>query len=184
MVDLRTDRLLLRQWRETDLQPFAALNADPAVMEHFPAPLERAQSDALAARERSRIEERGWGLWAVEIVASGDFIGFVGLAEEDFGFDWTPAVEIGWRLAQAAWGYGYATEAATAVLAHAFQVLGLDEVVSFTATTNAPSLAVMQRIGLHLHPASPFHHPRVEPGHRLEEHALYHLTVQDWRGAR
>lgn len=183
MTDLRTDRLLLRQWRDSDHQPFADLNADPAVMEHFPAPLERAQSDALIARERGRIAERGWGLWAVEVAAARQFIGFVGLAEEDFGFDWTPAVEIGWRLAKAAWGQGYATEAATAVLAHAFEVLHLDEVVSFTATTNTPSEAVMRRIGMQLHPSSPFDHPRVESGHRLEEHVLYHLTAVDWRAA-
>lgn len=183
MTELRTRRLLLRQWRESDHEPFAALNADPAVMEHFPGPLDRAQSDALLAREQVRIAERGWGLWAVEVVASGEFIGFVGLADQDLGFDWTPAVEIGWRLAERAWGHGFATEAAAATLAHAFETLELDEVVSFTASTNTPSQAVMQRIGLQLHPASPFDHPRLKPGHRLEEHVLYHLTAQDWRAA-
>ncbi|MEM7284927.1 MAG: GNAT family N-acetyltransferase [Actinomycetota bacterium] len=180
MAELRTERLVLRQWRSTDHEPFAALNADPVVMEHFPSPLDRAASDALIAREQARIDERGWGLWAVEVVATGRFVGFVGLAEEDFGFDWTPAVEIGWRLARAAWGHGYATEAAAAVLAFAFEELGLAELVSFTATTNAPSQAVMQRIGLRPHPASPFDHPRLDPGHRLEEHVLYHLTADDW----
>ena len=181
MAELRTARLLLRQWRGSDREPFAALNADPAVMEHFPAPLEREQSDALVAREQERIDERGWGLWAVEVTSSGTFIGFVGLAEQDLGFEWTPAVEIGWRLANHAWGHGYATEAASAALAHGFEVVGLDEIVSFTATTNTPSQAVMRRIGLQLHPASPFDHPRIEPGHRLEEHVLYHLTAADWR---
>lgn len=184
MTELSTERLLLRQWRPADHEPFAALNADPVVMEHFPAPLDRAQSDALIAREETRIDQRGWGLWAVEVVASARFIGFVGLAEVDLGFDWTPAVEIGWRLARSAWGRGYATEAATAALAHAFEVMGLQEVVSFTATTNTPSQAVMRRIGLRLHPASPFDHPRVEAGHVLEEHVLYHLTATDWRAGR
>ena len=184
MAELRTDRLLLRQWQASDHEPFAALNADPEVMEHFPAPLERSQSDALIARQQELIDERGWGLWAVEVTASGDFIGFVGLADQDLGFDWTPAVEIGWRLAQPAWGHGYATEAATAALAHAFDVLDLDEVVSFTATTNTPSEAVMRRIGLRVHPASPFDHPRLERGHRLESHVLYHLTADQWRDSR
>lgn len=184
MADLRTDRLLLRQWRDADREPFAAMNADPAVMEHFPAPLTSEQSDALIERERARIDARGWGLWAVEVVDTATFIGFVGLAEEDFGFDWTPATEIGWRLAQHAWGHGYATEAARAVLAHGFETIGLSEIVSFTATTNTPSQAVMQRIGLRLHPASPFDHPRLEPGHRLEEHVLYHLMAVDWRAAQ
>ncbi len=183
-TELRTDRLLLRQWRDADREPFAALNSDPIVMEHFPAPLSRAESDAMIDREHGRIAERGWGLWAVEVVAERTFIGFVGLSVAPFEQSWTPATEIGWRLARAAWGYGYATEAARAVLAHAFDTLGLDEVVSFTATTNTPSEAVMRRIGLVLHPASPFDHPSLESGHRLERHVLYHLTAAAWSAAR
>ena len=183
-ADLRTERLVLRQWRDTDRAPFAELNADPVVMEHFPAPLSRAQSDAMVDRLRDLIEDQGWGLWAVEVVADQLFIGFVGLAEAAFDQPWCPAVEIGWRLSRSAWGHGYATEAATAVLAHAFEVLGLAEVVSFTATTNTASEAVMRRIGLVPHPAGPFDHPKIDAGHRLERHVLYHATADQWRAGR
>ena len=174
MAELRTERLLLRQWRDDDLAPFAALNADPEVMEHFPARLTRHESDAFVAFCRDRIAERGWGLWAVEVVASGEFIGLVGLSEPRFDAHFTPAVEIGWRLARSAWGFGYATEAARAALAYAFDELRLDEVVSFTATTNLRSQAVMQRLGMTHDELDDFDHPRVDDP-RLRRHVLYRL---------
>ena len=166
---IRTDRLLLRQWREEDKQPFAALNADPDVMEHFPAPLTRGQSDALVERAAVAIASRGWGLWAVE--ADGGFIGFVGLNEPDF----MPGVEVGWRLARHAWGHGYATEAGRAVIRYAFDEIGLAEIVSFTSTTNVRSQRVMQRLGMTHDPAEDFDHPRVEDP-RLRRHVLYRLA--------
>ncbi len=181
MVELHTERLRMRQWRESDAEPWAEMNADPEVMEHFPAPLSRAEADAFRARHAAVIDERGWGLWAVEVVDSVTFIGFVGLAEATFEAEFTPALEIGWRLARHAWGKGYATEAAERVLEFAFDDLGRDEIVSFTATTNEPSIAVMRRIGLRPHRLGPFDHPNLEPGHRLERHVLYAITSEQWR---
>ncbi len=168
---IRTERLLLRRWTDADRAPFAALNADPEVMEHFPAPLDRADSDALADRIEAGFAERGWGLWAVE--APEGFVGFTGLSVPAFEADFLPAVEVGWRLARTAWGRGYATEAATAALRCAFDEVGLEEVVSFTATTNTRSQRVMQRLGMA--PAGEFHHPALPEGHRLRRHVLYRL---------
>ena len=166
---IRTERLVLRQWREADKKPFAALNADPVVMEHFPSTMTRAASDAFADFVIARIAERGWGLWAVE--ADGEFIGFVGLNEPDF----MPGVEIGWRLARDAWGHGYATEAAQAVLEYARDELGLAEVISFTSTTNLRSQRVMERIGMTRDPDGDFDHPRVDDP-RIRRHVLYRLA--------
>ena len=171
--ELRTARLLLRPFRDGDLAPFAELNADPEVMEFFPATLGRADSDAFAARVRRRTEEDGWGLWAVEITATGEFAGFTGLARPAFTAPFTPAVEVGWRLARRHWGHGYATEAATAALAFAYETLGLDEVVSFTAVTNLRSRAVMERLGMTHDPGDDFDHPALPPGHPLRRHVLY-----------
>ncbi|WP_350281179.1 GNAT family N-acetyltransferase [Kribbella sp. HUAS MG21] len=184
MTELTTDRLLLRNWRDSDREPFAALNADPAVMEHFLAPQTREQSDALIDRQLPLIEERGWGLWAVEVRETGEFIGFTGLSVPSFEAHFMPAVEIGWRLAKGAWGNGYATEAARAALAHGFGPGGLEEIVSFTATTNLPSQRVMQRIGmLHDEPGD-FDHVRLPQGHRLQRHVLYRISRAQWESTR
>ena len=170
---LRTERLLLREWREDDRAPFADLNADPEVMEHFPATMTRAESDAFADRIAARLDEVGWGLWAVEVVATGEFIGFTGLAMPRFEAHFTPAVEIGWRLARTAWGHGYATEAARHALEFAFVDLELPEIVSFTAVGNGRSRAVMERIGMTHDPADDFDHPLLPEGHPLCRHVLY-----------
>jgi ribosomal-protein-alanine N-acetyltransferase len=167
--------LVLRGWRDGDLAPFAALNADPGVMEHLPAVLSRAESDALAARIRAELTERGFGLWAVELPGEAGFIGFTGLALPRFEAHFTPCVEVGWRLARAHWGRGYATEAARAALAHGFGALGLDEVVSFTAVGNARSRHVMQKLGMTRDPADDFEHPGLPPGHPLRRHVLYRI---------
>src|SRR5262249_32174896 len=145
---LRTDRLLLRPWRDSDVESFAALNADPRVMEHFPALLSSAESAASAARIRAHLEEHGFGLWAVEVVGVTSFAGFVGLAVPRFEAAFTPCVEIGWRLAFAHWGQGYATEAARAAVAFGFERLGLAEIVSFTVPGNVRSRRVMERLGM------------------------------------
>jgi ribosomal-protein-alanine N-acetyltransferase len=166
VTELRTDRLVLRPWREEDRAPFAALNADPVVMEHFPSTMTREASDAFVDFNMATIAERGWGLWAVE--AEGEFIGFVGLNEPRF----RPGVEIGWRLRREAWGHGYATEAAQAVLAFAFEELGLDEVISFTTVANQRSRRVMERIGMTYDPDGDFDHPNVTD-ERIRPHVLY-----------
>ncbi|MGO4257447.1 GNAT family N-acetyltransferase [Marmoricola sp. RAF53] len=170
---LRTERLVLRQWREQDRDPFAALNADPRVMEFFPACPTRAESDALIDRHRALLAAGEPGLFAVEVAATGTFIGFVGLAVPRFEAAFTPCVEIGWRLARDAWGHGYASEAARTVLTHAFEDLGLPEVVSFTAAVNLRSRAVMERIGLTRDPADDFDHPLLAPDSPLLRHVLY-----------
>ena len=166
-------RLSLRAWCEGDLAPFAALNADPVVMEYFPSVLSRPESDAFAARIRSEIAERGFGLWAVEVPGVAPFIGFTGLAVPRFRAHFTPCVEIGWRIAREHWGRGYAPEAASKALAHAFGPLSLDEVVSFTAAGNLRSRRVMEKLGMTHEPADDFEHPSLAPGHRLRRHVLY-----------
>lgn len=175
MMELRTPRLLLRQWRDSDLDPFAALNADPEVMRYFSAPLTRERSDALAARQRQLIAERGWGLWAVEVVEPGWFIGFVGLAETGFKAHFTPAVEVGWRLARDYWGRGYASEGARATIAFGFDQLGLEEIVSFTTVGNERSRRVMERLGMTRDPADDFDHPLLAHADPLRPHVLYRL---------
>lgn len=171
----RTGRLLMRRWRDGDREPFAAMNADPEVMEHFPARLTREQSDALIASFEARFEEDGFGFWALETLDAGRFLGFTGLSAVRFPAPFAPAVEIGWRLARPAWGKGYATEAARRALRFAFEERGLDEVVAFTAVANARSRAVMERIGMTRDPADDFDHPLVEDGHRLRRHVLYRI---------
>jgi|SRR5579864_3062776 len=170
---LHTPRLHLRLWRDEDLPAFAALNADVRVMEFFPKPLERAESDALAARIRDKLASRGFGLWAVEVPEVADFIGFVGLSVPHFEAHFTPCVEIGWRLAYEHWGRGYATEAARAALEFGFKSLALDEIVSFTTPVNRRSWGVMERIGMTRSPADDFDHPSLPEGHPLRRHVLY-----------
>jgi ribosomal-protein-alanine N-acetyltransferase len=170
---IHTERLVLRQWRDEDRETFAALNADPIVMEHFPEKLSREQSDAFADRIEAGFAERGWGLWALE--AGGEFIGYTGLQPVSFETHFTPAVEIGWRLARGAWGRGYASEAARAAAVFAFAELELDELVSFTVPENSRSRAVMERIGMTHDPADDFDHPKLPDGHPLQRHVLYRL---------
>lgn len=174
---LRTERLLLREWRPEDREPFAALNADPRVMEFMPALLPRAQSDALARRSEAHFATHGFGPWAVEVPGVAPFIGFVGLVVPAFEAHFTPAIEVGWRLAAGHWGKGYATEAALASARHAFETAGADELVSFTTPQNARSRAVMQRIGMTHDPSDDFDHPRLAAGHPFRRHVLYRVTA-------
>lgn len=177
---IRTERLVLRGWRDEDRDAFAALNADPEVMEHFVALYDRVRSDAEAEVMAANLVHDGWGQWAVTLPGDDRFLGFTGLDVVDFPASWTPATEIGWRFARHAWGHGYATEAAQAVLSYAFLELELDEVVSFTATTNLRSQRVMERLGMHHDPADDFDHPRVPEGHHLRRHVLYRLRRAEW----
>ena len=181
---LTTARLRLRQWREEDLAPFAALNADPQVMEFFPKVLTRAESDVVAGRIRDHFARHGFGLWAVEAPGAADFVGFVGLAVPSFEAHFTPCVEIGWRLAREHWGHGYATEAATAALAFGFVDRALEEIVAFTVPANIPSRRVMGRLGMRRLPADDFEHPAIADGHPLRSHLLYRLRRADWKPRR
>ncbi len=175
--ELGTKRLRLRMWRESDRVGFASINADPAVMEHFPGRLSREESDALVEEIEAEFEREGFGLWAVEVRQSREFVGFVGLERVPFDAHFTPAVEVGWRLAHSAWGNGYATEAGHAALAFGFERLGLEEIVSFTAVSNARSRAVMERLGMSHDPADNFDHPNLAPGDRLLRHVLYRAAT-------
>jgi RimJ/RimL family protein N-acetyltransferase len=176
-VRLTTDRLVLRPWRDEDREPFAELCADPVVMQHFPSVLNRAAAEAQMDIFAAELDERGYAPWAVEVKGGPHFVGFVGLhdAEAVLG---RPAVEVGWRLAAAHWGHGYAPEGARECLRYAFEALGLDEVVSFTVPANANSRRVMEKIGLTL--VDEFDHPRLA-GSRHQRHVLYRITVDDWR---
>lgn len=172
-----TSRLLLRRWRDFDREPFARINADPRVMQHYPAPLTRQESDAMIDRIEARFADRGYSLWAAELSATSEFIGYIGLSVPAFEAHFTPCVEIGWRLAAEHWGKGLATEGARAVLDHAFNHLHLPEIVSFTATANTRSERVMQRLGMTHNPADDFDHPSLPEGHPLRRHVLYRKTA-------
>jgi RimJ/RimL family protein N-acetyltransferase len=181
MTELITARLRLRQWRASDLEPFAALNADPQVMEFMPGCLSRTESAALAGRCEAEIGALGFGLWAVELRASGAFMGFVGLRAPSFEAHFTPCIEIGWRLERSSWGRGFATEAGRECLRFAFESLALGEVVSFTVPLNRRSRAVMERLGMRHDAAGDFDHPRLPAGHPLRRHVLYRLTRAQWQ---
>ncbi len=172
-TELPTPRLILRQWRPSDLEPFAAMNADAEVMRYYPAVWNRAQSDAFAQQVMQLIDERGWGFWAVEERASGRFIGFVGLHVPSNNLPFSPCVEIGWRLAKSYWSLGYATEAAQTAIVFGFQQLHLKDLVAFTAITNLKSRAVMERLGMR--PDTEFDHPQVSLESGLRRHVLYRL---------
>ena len=172
---IETDRLLLRRFRDTDKDSFALMNRDPAVMEFFPALLSRVESDALVDRIDAHWAEHGIGLWAVEIRASGEFIGYVGLAVPRFSVHFTPCVEIGWRLDAGHWGEGLATEGARAVVRYAFEVLGLPEIVSFTVPDNLRSRRVMEKLGMTHDAEDDFDHPLLPAGHPRRRHVLYRL---------
>ena len=179
-IELDTPRLKLRRWRDSDRAPFAALNQDPRVMEHFPAPIPQERSDASVDAFIAGFAERGWSNWAVERRDTGEFIGFAGLSIPTRQFPFSPCVEIGWRLAHAHWGHGFASEAARAALEAGFTRIGLDEIVSMTALTNLRSQAVMQRIGL-VDAQFHFEHAGVPAGHPTRPHCLYRLTAAQWR---
>ena len=183
MFEPQTERLWLRQWRDEDWVPFAALNADPAVMRYFPSTLDEQESNAFAYRNAALLEVNGWGLWAVEVVESGEFVGFVGLNQPQWTAAFTPCTEVGWRLARSAWGKGYATEAACAALAVAFGPLGLDEVVSFTTVANDRSRAVMERLGMSRDPTEDFDHPKLGSDSSVRRHVLYRLRADRFEAA-
>jgi RimJ/RimL family protein N-acetyltransferase len=176
---IETERLRLRRWRAADRAPFAELNGDPETLLFFPSTLTRAESDALVDRIEARFQAHGYGLWALEVKETGQFIGFTGLAPMPDDVPGAGGTEIGWRLARQAWHRGYATEAALAARDVAFTEVGLPELWSMTAVLNAPSQAVMRRIGMA--PADRFEHPRVPDDSPLKPHVVYHLASGDQR---
>jgi RimJ/RimL family protein N-acetyltransferase len=169
-------RLQLQGWRDADLESFAAMNADPPVMEFYPKTLDRIESDASARRAQAFLEQRGFGLWAVEELGGAPFIGYVGLDEPTFEAHFAPCVEIGWRVAFAQWRHGFATEAASIVLAYAFEKLSIPEVVSFTAVSNMRSQRVMERLGMWQSQHDDFEHPSIRRGHPRRQHVLDRAT--------
>lgn len=179
---LRAERLILRRWRKQDLAPFAQLNADALVMEHFPEKLSREQSDTLAAHIERGFEHDGFGLWALELPGEAEFIGFTGLMRVRADIPFAPAVEVGWRLAAPFWGRGLASEAAHAAIADGFEAHGLQEIVAYTASGNIRSRRLMERLGMTRMPAEDFAHPALAPEHRLSEHVVYRLRAPQRHG--
>jgi RimJ/RimL family protein N-acetyltransferase len=180
-VTLTTERLILRPWRDEDLAPLFAINGDPESMRYFAASMNRAESDAWAARMRAHFADHGWGFWVVEEAATGEFVGVVGLMTIPWQADFTPAVEIGWRIGPAFRRLGYAEEAARAALGFGFGTLGLEKIVAFTVPGNAASWKLMDKLGMA--PAGEFDHPRLPEGHHYRRHLLYSLTEARWRDA-
>ena len=176
---LHGERVIVRDWRDSDLEAYAALNADPEVRRFFPNVLNREQSEAEIGRMREHAEREGFTFWAVEVPGVAELIGFTGLLRTPYPTHFTPCVEIGWRLARAHWGKGYATEAAQLCLDWGFQQPGIEEIVALAAIGNRPSHAVMERLGMQRNPADDFDHPRLEAGHPLRPHLLYRIKRQD-----
>jgi ribosomal-protein-alanine N-acetyltransferase len=183
VIDIITPGLFLRRWTQQDREPFARMNADPAVMEYFPSTLTRAESDSLADRIEAHFAEHGFGLWAAEVRRDSAFAGFIGLAKPRFEAHFTPCVEIGWRLAREYQGHGFATEGARAVVAYAFGTLNLTEIVSFTTALNLRSRRVMEKLGMTRDERDDFDHPLVPEGHPFRRHVLYRLRRNADAGA-
>lgn len=174
-IALRTPRLLLREWREADAEPFAAMSADPEVMQYLPPLPDRATCEAWIVRMRQHNDEHGFSYWAVELPGEASLIGAIGLNRVGFALPFAPAVEIGWRLARAYWGKGYAQEAARAAIDDGFARLHLDEIVAFTVPANRRSWRLMERLGMTRNPAEDFDHPAFAEGHKLRRAILYRI---------
>lgn len=177
---LKTERLILRPWKETDLAPFAKLNGDPKVMEFFPSVMTTEESNKFVENISDSFNKDGWGFWAAALIETDECIGMIGLRDVFFKVPFTPAVEIGWRLAYEHWGKGYAAEGALAALEFGFQTLNLDEIVSFTAVQNQRSQRVMEKIGMSRSPKDDFDHPKLASGHWLSRHVLYRMDRNKW----
>jgi len=179
-MELETERLILRQWKSTDLDVFAEINSNPNAMEYFPYLFSREQSDDLASRLKEEISLKGWGMWAAELKDNQEFIGFVGIHTPESIFSFSPCVEIGWRLHPRYWGFGYATEAGKKSLEFAFNQIELNEVVAMTTVKNYRSVAVMKRLGLK-DTHSNFMHPKLPKESAVSEHFLFKITQENWK---
>lgn len=180
-MKLETTRLILREWQESDLEPFAAMNADDRVMEFFPSKLTRDETLSMVERIKARFAADQFCFWAVEEKATNEFVGFVGLGRPHFEAKFMPCVEIGWRLAYGYWGKGYAPEAAREALRDGFERFSLPEIVAFTAAINQKSIRVMEKIAMKRNVEDDFMHPFVEENHPLKPHVLYRISQSDWR---
>jgi len=178
---MRTERLVLRHWHNSDREPFARLNADGRVMEFMPTVLSEQESNSLVDRIEAHFQHHGFGLYAAELRSNSRFIGFIGLNIPTLHTAFTPCVEIGWRLAAEYWGEGLATEGAREIVRYGFKELNLQELVSFTVPSNARSLRVMKKLGMTHDPDDDFDHPRLPVGHPLRPHVLYRLSRSAWR---
>ena len=181
LSELLTERLILRRLQESDLEPIAAMNADPRVMEYFPAAFSRAESEAFVERVREHFAKHGFGFWIVESRNDGDILGLTGLLRPRFEAHFTPCVEVGWRFAVAHWGKGYATEAANAALRFGFESLRLDEIVAYTVPQNRRSRRVMEKLGMSRSESDDFDHPNVPERHPLRRHVLYRIKRATWK---
>lgn len=180
MVILKTERLILRPWRESDLEPFAKMNANPKIREFFISTQTPEQSNQSANIMAKEIESAGWGFWAVELPGVAPFIGCIGIRPVDFSAHFTPAVEIGWRLDEAYWGKGYAVEGAFIAMKYGFEILNLPQIVSFAATTNNRSRNIMDKLGMHREFGDDFDHPNFPPDHKHKRHVLYRIDKEEW----
>lgn len=182
---LATPRLRLRQWTDADKEPFAALNADPVVMEHFATTLTRQQSDSMADRFTAFIDEHGWGFWASDYLPEGggapEFIGFIGLNIPAHDLPFNPCVEVGWRMARPYWGKGLASEGARLSVRAGFEAIGLQEIIAMTQLRNLRSRAVMERLGMREAVGEEFEHPAVPAGSHARAMCLYRLARADWK---
>lgn len=186
---IETPRLILRDWRDADIEPWCALCADPRVMQFFPKTSDHAESRASAAVMRSRVETEGYGWWAVEVKGGQPFAGVIALQKVPGEMPFAPAMEVGWRLAFDLWGRGLATEGALGALGFAFERLECDEIVAFTAAINLRSQRVMEKLGMQHDLAHDFKHPKLPAGHPLQNHVLYRLRrgaflTTEHRGSR
>jgi RimJ/RimL family protein N-acetyltransferase len=179
-VEIRTPRLLLRQWKDSDLDAWCEMNADAEVRKYFPKVNERADSEGEASRMKASITQRGWGFWAVEVPSVTPFIGAVGLFVPTFEAPWQPAVEVGWRLKRNTWGKGFATEAALAARDFGFTELKLPQIIAMSVITNEPSHRVMHRIGMARWDGMEFDHPRVPHDWPLKRHIVHRITHDQW----
>ena len=184
MINIKTNRLLLRQWRDTDLEQFVAINQDPKVMRYLPKVLSHDEVQQMISKMKLSITKNGYGFYACEEKSSALCIGFIGLNKPSFKAHFTPCVEIGWRLGSQYWNQGYATEGAKAVLDFGFHELSFPEIVSFTVPNNKASIRVMEKIGLILSPKESFLHPLLPQNHKLSKHVLYRLKKSEYKNLK
>ena len=180
ITNIETERLIMRQWLQSDYAPFAIISADPSVMKYYPNTLTELKSNEFAEKCEKLINNNGWGFWAVELKNNSEFIGFVGLHNPEDELPFSPCTEIGWRISKQNWGRGYATEAANSALKYAFEQLELAEVVSFATLKNTSSIRVMEKLGM-VNTFSNFNHPSIPIGHKLQKHVLYKITKENWK---